>query len=91
MNYKEIQWIPVSNELPQQKEESQGIYDPDTLAEIDRRYYMASDLVIVYVQDKEGESFVADDILVDNNWVNFPYPEWEVTYWMPLPPPPKIN
>ena len=91
MNCKEMQWVSVSDKLPEQKEESQGIYDPDTYAEIDVRYYMASDLVIVYVQDSEGESFVADDILVDDNWANFPSPEWDITHWMSLPPPPEIN
>jgi hypothetical protein len=82
-------WISVKEQLPSEKEEVTSIYDPYTLAEIDVEYHMVSDLVAIYVNGEDGNSFVCDDITVDGKWVNFPHPQWEVTHWVKLPDPPQ--
>lgn len=69
-------WIPVTERLPDEAPNSEG--------------GSSSELVLVVVEDSLGSRFVADDITVHGGeWVNFPFPEWEVTHWMPLPEPPK--
>lgn len=83
------EWISVKEEMPQEHKESNDIYDPDTLAVVDCEHHNVSDLVIVAVLCNSGETILADDITVDGEWVNFPFPEWEVTHWMPFPAPPK--
>lgn len=72
-------WIPVTERLPEEVLEEGYDEEPHT----------ASDLVIVAVMDETNRRFVADDIIFDGKWANFPCPEFEVTHWMPLPEPPK--
>lgn len=83
-------WIPVSERLPEEHEESQDIYDIDTLAVVDTKNYMASDLVNVTVKDYEKDIlFVCDDCTADGKWCNFSNDRFEVTAWQPLPEPYK--
>lgn len=69
-------WIPVTERLPDEAPNSEG--------------GSSSELVLVVVEDSLGSRFVADDITVHGGeWVNFQFPEWEVTHWMPLPQAPR--
>jgi hypothetical protein len=85
----EREWVSVKDGFPNQTEKAESIYDPQTLTEIDVEYHAVSDLVIVCVLNDDGETFVCDDMLVDGKWVNFPFPEWEVTHWIKLPAKPE--
>ena len=69
--------IPVSERLPEE------------VLEDGEKPHTASALVLVAVMDDENRRFVSDDITFDGEWVNFRFPEFEVTHWMPLPEPPK--
>lgn len=82
------EWIPCSESMPEEHEEQQPIIDPVTLAEIDVRYYMASDLVQVTVESGTGRRFVCDDCKVNGRWSNFNEDlGFEVLAWQPLPEP----
>ena len=72
-------WIPVTEQLPEEVPEEGCDKNPHT----------ASALVLVAVLDDCDRRFVSDDITFDGKWVNYPFPEFEVTHWMPLPEPPK--
>lgn len=79
-------WIPVSERLPEEHEEYQDVFDPDTLAVTDTEWYVASDLVLVTVRDYEKDTlFVCDDITVDGKWVNYNGDDFEVIAWKPMP------
>ena len=86
--------IKVIQDLP---EEDGGISVKDRLPEehekeselMGYRHYIASDLVVVTVANSDGKRFVSDDITVNGEWVNYPFPMFDVTHWMPLPEPPK--
>ena len=83
-------WIPVSERLPEEREEFEDIFDSDTLAVIDTKRYMVSDLVQVTVKDHEEDSvFVSDDCFVDGEWSYFGERtvRFEVLAWQPLPEP----
>ena len=85
-------WIPVSERLPEEREEFEDIFDSDTLAVIDTKRYMVSDLVQVTVKDHEEDSvFVSDDCFVDGEWSYFDERtvRFEVLAWRPLPEPYK--
>ena len=85
-------WIPVSERLPEEREEFADIYDIETLAVIDTRRHMVSDLVQVTVRDHEEDTiFVCDDCFVDGEWSNFDERtgRFEVLAWQPLPEPYK--
>jgi len=85
-------WIPVSERLPGEREEFEDIFDSDTLAVIDTKRYMVSDLVQVTVKDHEEDSvFVSDDCFVDGEWSYFDERtvRFEVLAWRPLPDPYK--
>ena len=85
----EREWIPVSERLPEEYEQSSDIYDMDTLAVIDTKHFTASDLMVVTVKDIDKDIlFVCDDITVDGKWVNFS-DGFEVIAWQPLPEPYK--
>ena len=71
-------WISVEEHLPDEINEIDGGKDGT-----------CSDLVIVFVRDDCGNSFICDDILSNGEWVNYPAPLFEVTHWMPMPEPPK--
>jgi len=83
------EWISVEDRLPDVEEKMEPVYDLDTFAEIDVRYHMVSNLVLVVVKGENGDRFVSDDVLVDGKWANYPFPEWDITNWMPLPGLPK--
>lgn len=71
-------WIPVSERLPDEREEE----DESGLDET----YMTSDLVLVTVVDDEKNTFVSDDIIVDGEWVNFgDFNYCRVIAWKPMP------
>ena len=85
-------WIPVTERLPEEREEFEDIFDSDTLAVIDTKRYMVSDLVQVTVKDHEEDSvFVSDDCFVDGEWSYFDERtvRFEVLAWRPLPDPYK--
>jgi len=85
-------WIPVTERLPGEREEFEDIFDSDTLAVIDTKRYMVSDLVQVTVKDHEEDSvFVSDDCFVDGEWSYFDERtvRFEVLAWRPLPDPYK--
>lgn len=86
-------WIPItSGKLPEVKEVTEDIFDPVTLAVVDTKYRMVSDLVLVTVRDYEKDDvFVCDDITVDGKWCNFDDGNgvYEVIAWKPLPAPYK--
>ena len=71
-------WIPVTERLPEEREEDD-----------EGEKHTASDFVQVAVMDSLGNKFVTDDMLCDGKWVNYPWGDFEVTHWMPLPEPPK--
>lgn len=71
-------WIPVSERLPVEREEDD-----------EGEKHTASDIVQVAVMDSLGNKFVSDDMLYDGKWVNYPWGDFEITHWMPLPEPPK--
>lgn len=82
------EWIPCSERLPEEHEEQKPIIDPVTLAEIDVRYYTASDLVQVTVEGGTGRRFVCNDCTVNGRWSNFKEDlGFEVLAWQPLPEP----
>lgn len=70
-------WIPVSERLPDEREEE----DESGLDEI----YMTSDLVLVTVVDDEENTFVSDDITANGEWVNFgDFNYCRVLAWKPM-------
>ena len=71
-------WIPVTERLPVEREEDD-----------EGEKHTASDIVQVAVMDSLGNKFVSDDMLYDGKWVNYPWGDFEITHWMPLPEPPK--
>ena len=82
------QWILCSERLPKEHEETRDRYDSYTLAVIDTKYYMTSDLVNVTVKDLDREEvFVCDDCTVDGKWANFDSEIFKVIAWKPLPQP----
>lgn len=87
---REQKWTPVSDGLPEEHEESQDIYDVDTLAAVDTKHFMTSDLVVVTVKDFDKDTtFVCDDITVHGKWVNFNNDSFQVIAWQNLPTPYK--
>ena len=73
-----LRWIPVTERLPEEREN------------IDEgEKHMVSDIVQVSVQDSLGNKFVSDDMLFDGSWVNYPWGDFEITHWKPLPEPAK--
>ena len=86
----EREWIPVSERLPEEYEQSSDVYDIETLAVTDTKYFKSSDLVIVTVYDYDKDkTFVCDDITVDSKWCNFESDSFNVLAWQPLPQPYK--
>lgn len=72
------QWIPVTERLPEEREDS-----------TEGEKHMVSDIVQVSVQDSLNNKFVSDDMLFDGSWVNYPWGDFEITHWKPLPEPAK--
>lgn len=71
-------WIPVSAGLPEEheKEDESGLDET----------YMVSDLVLVTVLDDNDVTFMADDITVGGEWVNFSnFNDCKVIAWKPMP------
>lgn len=87
------EWISVDERLPEEHEEEEDIFDPETLAVIDVERHNVSQLVIVAVTREDGERFVSDDMTIDGKWVNYSRDylayDYKVTHWMPMPQPPK--
>lgn len=84
-------WIPVSERLPEEHEKLDDIFDSYTLAVVDLKTYMVSDLVLVTVRDYELDTdFTMDDMTVDGKWTNFESDgRYEVISWKPMPEPYK--
>lgn len=71
-------WIPVSEGLPEEHEEE----DESGLDET----YMVSDLVLVTVLDDDDNTFMAEDVTVGGEWVNFGnFNDCKVIAWKPMP------
>ena len=71
-------WIPVTERLPEENEK-----------EIEGEKHTVSDIVQIAVMDSLGKQFVSDDMLYDGKWVNYPWGDFEITHWKPLPELPK--
>jgi hypothetical protein len=85
-NQDKDRWIPVSECMPEEHEESRDIWDIDTMAVIDVRRYAASDMVLVTVKNYDNDTvFTCDDITVDGKWCNFNDDSFEVIAWKPMP------
>lgn len=82
-----MEWISVNDRLPEQKRESISVCD-GLISVCHNEYHDVSNLVLVAVVNDVGKRFVGDDVLVDGEWVNYPFPEFDITHWMPLPSPP---
>lgn len=85
-------WVPVTERLPEeqewlQPEEWLPVGERETESGEGRKH-TSSELVIVAVRDDCDKQFVFNDITFDGEWVNYRFPEFEVTHWMPIPPAP---
>lgn len=79
------EWIPCSERMPNEYDESKDVIDPITL-EAETIHSTVSKLVNVTVIDLDkDESFVCDDCTVNGKWSNFKYERFEVVAWQPLP------
>lgn len=78
----------MEKRLPEESEEFNDRYDPDTLAVIGTDCYKISDSVQVTVYDRDEEKyFTYVDNTYDGEWVTFNLNDYKVVAWKPLPKP----